>query len=112
MDPLEQELKAALKKMDPSPFFESRVMAAANRQTLERKATLRMRWLTAILAMALVIIGVFWQHRRAVEEQARGQAGEGSLDAGFANHQRETGRNSRESGQPTMRKLASIGGSR
>ncbi len=79
MDPLEQELKAALKKMDPSPFFESRVMAAANRQARERKTTLRMRWFTAILAMALVIIGVFWQHRRAVEEQARGQQAKARL---------------------------------
>ncbi len=79
MDPLEQELKAALKKIDPSPFFESRVVAAANRQARARKTTLRMRWFTAILAMALVVIGVFWQHRRAVEEEARGQAAKARL---------------------------------
>ncbi len=75
MDHLEQELKAALKKTDPSPFFEARVLAAAANR---RKSTLRLRWFTAILAMALVVIGVFWQHQRAVE-QARGEAAKARL---------------------------------
>jgi hypothetical protein len=79
MDPLEQELKAALRKIDPSPFFESKVLAAANRQARERKTTLRMRWTTAIAAMVLVVTGVFWQHQRTVDEQARGQAAKARL---------------------------------
>jgi hypothetical protein len=79
MDPLEQELKAALQKIDPSPFFESRVLAAANRQAHGRKTTLRMRWFTATAALALVVVGVFWQHQRAVEETARGQAAKARL---------------------------------
>jgi hypothetical protein len=79
MDPLEQELKAALRKIDPSPFFESKVLAAANRQALERKTNLRMRWSMAILALALVIAGVFWQQERAREEQAQGEAAKARL---------------------------------
>jgi hypothetical protein len=79
MDPLEQELKAALRKIDPSPFFESKILAAANRQARQRKTNLRMRWSMAILALALVIAGVFWQHQRAVEEAARGQQAKARL---------------------------------
>jgi hypothetical protein len=79
MDHLEQELKAALKKTDPSPFFEARVLAAANRQAGARKTTLRLRWFTAIVAMALVVMGVFWQHRQAVQERARGEAAKARL---------------------------------
>jgi hypothetical protein len=79
MDPLEQELKAALKPIDPSPFFESRVLAAATRQARERRTTLRMRWSTAIAALALVIVGVLWQQERSREEQARGQAAKARL---------------------------------
>jgi hypothetical protein len=79
MDHLEQELKSALKKTDPSPFFEAKVLAAAARQARARKTTLRMGWFTALVAMALVILGVFWQHQRAVEERARGEAAKARL---------------------------------
>ena len=79
MDHLEQELNAALKKTDPSPFFEAKVLAAAARQARARKTTLRLRWFTAIAALALVIMGVFWQHRQAVEERARGEAAKEKL---------------------------------
>lgn len=79
MDHLEQELRAALKKTDPSPFFEAKVLAAAARQARARKTTLRMRWFTAVIATVLVVMGVFWQHQRAVEERARGEAAKARL---------------------------------
>ncbi len=79
MDHLEQELTAALKKTDPSPFFEAKVLAAAARQARARKTTLRWRWFTAVMAMVLVMVGVFWQHQRAVEERARGEAAKARL---------------------------------
>jgi hypothetical protein len=79
MDRLEQELKAALHQTDPSPFFEARVLAAAARQARDRKTTLRIRWGLAIVAMALVVMGVFWQQERSREEQARGQQAKARL---------------------------------
>jgi hypothetical protein len=79
MDDLEQQLKAALKKTGPSPFFESKVLAAAARQARGHKLTLRMRWAAALAAAAMVVMGVSWQHERAVEEQARGQAAKARL---------------------------------
>jgi hypothetical protein len=78
MDPLEQELKAALKKIDPSPFFEARVVAAAGRQARERKVTMRIRWASALVAMALAVAGVFYLHQRE-QEQARGQEAKARL---------------------------------
>ena len=44
MDHLEQELKAALKKTDPSPFFEAKVLAAANRQARDSHGPLKDPW--------------------------------------------------------------------
>jgi hypothetical protein len=79
MDHLEQELKAALKKTDPSPFFEAKVLAAANRQARAKKTTPGIRWFTAIVAMALVVMGVFWQHQQAAQERARGEAAKARL---------------------------------
>jgi hypothetical protein len=79
MDHLEEELRAALSRTDPSPFFEAKVLAAADRQSRARKTALRLRWFTAIVAMALVVMGVFWQHQRAVQERARGEAAKARL---------------------------------
>ncbi len=75
MDHLEQELKAALKKTDPSPFFEAKVLAAGR----AKKSALRLRWYTAIVAMTLVVMGVFWQHEQAVQERAKGEAAKARL---------------------------------
>ena len=79
MDDLEQQLKAALKKTDPSPFFESKVVAAGGRQSRERRTARRMRWAAAMSAMAMAIAGMFWQREQAVEEQARGKAAKAQL---------------------------------
>jgi hypothetical protein len=79
MDRLEQELKAVLKKTEPSPFFEARVVAAAGRQARGRRAALRFRWFSAILAMALVVMGVFWQQQQRYQERARGEAAKARL---------------------------------
>ncbi len=79
MDDLEQQLKAALGKTDPSPFFEAKVLAAAARQGRERRTAWRMRWVAATATVAMVVAGVFWQHQQAVEQQARGEAAKARL---------------------------------
>ena len=79
MDDLEQQLRDALRKSDPSPFFESKVLAAAGRQRRERRTAGRMRWVAAMATAAMVVAGVFWQHQQTVEEQARGEAAKARL---------------------------------
>lgn len=78
MDDLEQELRAALKKTEPSPFFASRVIAAAGRQARERNTTWRIRWISAVTATVLVAAGGVWQHQRDLE-QARGEQAKARL---------------------------------
>lgn len=77
MDDLEQQLRDAFRKSDPSPYFESKVLAAAARRGRERRTAGRMRWVAAMAA--IVVAGVFWQHQHAVEEQARGEAAKARL---------------------------------
>jgi hypothetical protein len=79
MDHLERELRAVLKRSDPSPFFEAKVIAAASREARGRRSALGFRWASAILAMTLVVAGVFWQQERAAEERARGEAAKARL---------------------------------
>jgi hypothetical protein len=73
MDWLEDELKQALARKQPSPKFEARVTAAAGRRSALRRPVLRMpRWLAAAAAV-LVITGAgagFRYHRGQV---AKGQ---------------------------------------
>jgi hypothetical protein len=78
MDDLEQELRSAMRKTDPSPFFEAKVLAAAGRQARDRRAVLRTRWAAAMATAAMVITGAFWQYQH-VEEQARGEAAKARL---------------------------------
>lgn len=80
MDDFEQQLKAALARQDPSPFFEAKVLNAAKRQTRERRTTMRLRWVSAIAAGVLAISGVVWQHERAVQERAAGEAAKARLE--------------------------------
>ncbi len=76
MNDLEQQLRAALERKAPSPFFESRVLGAARR----RRPAARLRWVWAIAAGLLAVTGVVWQHERAIQEQAAGQAAKAHLE--------------------------------
>jgi hypothetical protein len=75
MDDFEQQLKEALAKKDPSPFFEARVLGAVRRQAQEQRASARMWWASAIAAALLVMTGSTWQYERVVKERQEEAAG-------------------------------------
>ena len=50
MDDFEKQLQGALRRKEPSPFFEARVLGAVKRQARERRASVRMWWATAVAA--------------------------------------------------------------
>jgi hypothetical protein len=81
MDDFEKQIKEALAKQDPSPFFEARVLGAVKRQARERRASLRMWWASAVVAMLLVVTGSAWQqHQKAVREEAAGKEAKARLE--------------------------------
>jgi hypothetical protein len=69
MDDFEKQIQDALRRKDPSPFFEARVLGAVKRQARDRRASIRMWWATAVAAILIVAAGSTWQHQRS--EQAR-----------------------------------------
>ena len=72
MDDFEKQLQQALKKREPSPFFEARVLGAVKRQATERRTSMRMWWATVAAALVISVAGSVWQHQR--NEQAREDA--------------------------------------
>lgn len=72
MDDFEKQIQDALRKKEPSPFFEARVLGAVKRQARDRRASMRMWWATAAAALVIAIAGSAWQHQRS--EQAREDA--------------------------------------
>jgi hypothetical protein len=78
MDDLERELRAALERRDPSPFFEGKVVAAARRAESGRRSAWRTRWTAALATAAMLVAGVVWQHQRELE-RARGEAAKAQL---------------------------------
>jgi hypothetical protein len=80
MDDFEKQLQSALAKKDPSPFFEARVLGAVKRQALERRASSRMWWASAVAAALLVVTGSVWQHQRALQEEAAGKDAKARLE--------------------------------
>jgi hypothetical protein len=80
MDDFERQLKDALAKKEPSPFFEARVLGAAKRQTQERRASARMWWASAIAAALLLVTGSAWQHQRNMREEAAGKEAKARLE--------------------------------
>ena len=80
MDDLEQQLKNALARKEPSPYFEARVLNAAKRQVKESRAVWRLRWLSAAVASVLIVTGVVWQRDREVREKAAGEAAKAKLE--------------------------------
>ena len=78
MDDFERELKEALGRKEPSPFFEARVLGAARRQAQARRASIRLWWTSAVAAVLLMSAGLSWQHQRA--EDARGREAKARLE--------------------------------
>jgi hypothetical protein len=80
MDDFEKQLKSALAKKDPSPFFEARVLGAVKRQEREHRASARMWWASAVAAALLVMTGSAWQYERTVKEEAAGKEAKARLE--------------------------------
>jgi hypothetical protein len=86
MEDLEQQLRNALARKDAPEWFEARVMAAVRREgevpnrRQAWRSILRWRFVTALIAMILMIGGVTWQHQRTVRERAAGEAAKASLE--------------------------------
>jgi hypothetical protein len=80
MDDFEQQLKAALARKEPSPFFEARVLNAAKRQAHARRASFRMWWASAVAAALLVMTGSAWQYEKSVHERAAGEQAKAQLE--------------------------------
>jgi heme exporter protein D len=80
MDDFEKQIKEALAKQDPSPFFEARVLGAVKRQARERRASSRMWWASAVAALLLMITGSVWQHQRDLREEAAGKEAKARLE--------------------------------
>ena len=80
MDDFEKQLKEALARKEPSPFFEARVLGAVKRGTQERRASGRVWWGSAIAAALLITTGSAWQYERGVREQAAGEQAKARLE--------------------------------
>lgn len=80
MDDFEKQLKEALARKEPSPFFEARVLSAAKRQTQEHRASSRMWWASAIAAALLVMSGSAYQYHRELQEEAAGKEAKARLE--------------------------------
>jgi len=80
MDDFEQQIKDALAKKEPSPFFETRVLGAVKRQAREHRASSRMWWASAVAAVLLLVTGSAWQHSRTVREEAAGKEAKARLE--------------------------------
>jgi hypothetical protein len=80
MDDFERQIKEALARREPSPFFEARVLGAVKRQSRERRASVRMWWASAVAAALLVMAGSGWQYERGIREQAAGQEAKARLE--------------------------------
>jgi hypothetical protein len=80
MDDFESQLRKAMAREEPSPFFEARVLGAVKRQARERQASARLWWASAVAALLLVVTGAAWQHQRAVREEAAGKEAKARLE--------------------------------
>lgn len=76
MEDFEKQISESLRRKDPSPWLESRILAAAAQTHTPRPSFFqrRLRWVTALAAAVLLITGIAWQRERELQERAAGQA--------------------------------------
>jgi hypothetical protein len=79
-DDFENQLKLALAKKEPSPFFEARVLGAVKRQQREHRASARMWWASAVAAALLIMSGSAWQYQRNAKEEVAGKEAKARLE--------------------------------
>jgi hypothetical protein len=71
MEDFEQQIRNALARKEPSFGFETRVLAAARRPNVRHGVW---RWASALAAGIVLVMGITWEHERAVQERAAGEA--------------------------------------
>ncbi len=76
MNEFEKTIQESLRRRDPSPWLESRILAAASASPRRSWLQSRMRWTLALGAVVFVMGGVAWQRERVMDERDRaaGQA--------------------------------------
>jgi len=67
---LENELRAALRREDPSPSFTKRVVAQAQSSRARRGITHRMVWAAALAAMLVIGFSATYEYRQMKAERA------------------------------------------
>ena len=67
---LENELRAALRREDPSPGFTQRVMARARSSRAPKARIHRMVWAAALAAMLLIGFSATYEYRQRQAERA------------------------------------------
>lgn len=88
MEDFERQLKNAMVRREPPPWLEAKVLAAAASAQPEPKPAwwshlsfVRMRWASALVAVLVVLVGIFWQQDRATRQRAEGEAAKAKLEA-------------------------------
>jgi len=76
MEDFERHLQESLRRKDPPPYLEARILAAAKDERGAPRPWFwqRTRWAVALGAVVLTVGGVAWQQERAAQERAAGQA--------------------------------------
>jgi hypothetical protein len=71
MEDFEKQIQESLRRKDPSPWLESRILAAAAERPRARFWQSRFRWAIALGAVVVVVSGAAWQRERVIEERDR-----------------------------------------
>ena len=80
MDDLEQQLKRALSRQEPPPWFEAKVLSAVGSPRPARRSGFWMRWASLAAAGAMLVAAVTFQHERQVRERAAGEEAKARLE--------------------------------
>jgi hypothetical protein len=71
---LEDELRSALRRQDPSPGFAGRVIARARPAPPHRSRRPMLAWAASVAAMLALSFGAVTEYRRVQAERARDEA--------------------------------------
>jgi hypothetical protein len=87
MEDFERQLKNAMVRREPPPWLEAKVLAAAVSARPEpapawwqRLLFARMRWAPALVAVLVLLVGIFWQQDRMARQRAEGEAAKAKLE--------------------------------
>ena len=88
MEDFERQLKNAMARREPPPWLEAKVLAAAASAQPEpepawwnRLLFARMRWAPALVAVLVLVAGIFWEQQdRTARQRAEGEAAKAKLE--------------------------------